>query len=91
METIFDHGITDEEFKLLFGKYRTKEDIRAIKDQDKHYELIAALYALRDDPVKMEEYIEKIKDPQFRTDTARTLWTAYSTRKSMEEAKRPEE
>jgi len=62
METIFDHGVTDEEFELLFGKYRTKEDIKTIKSQDEHYALIASLYAFRDDPVKMDEYIEKIKE-----------------------------
>ena len=90
METIFDHGITDEEFDLLFGEYRTKEDIKAIKSQDEHYALIASLYAFRDDPAKMDEYIEKIKDPQLRTDTARTLWTDYHshTRKALIEWKK---
>jgi len=80
METIFDHGITDEEFKLLFGKYRTKEDIRAIKDQDSHYAMIAELYAFRDDPVKMQQYIEKIRDRQLQTDIARMLATDYEVK-----------
>ncbi len=83
-ETVFDHNLTEEEFRYLFGtqieifgEAWIKENFMK-KTQDEHYEYIASLYRFRGDGVKMNEYLDKIQDPLLRADAGRTLWTDFT-------------
>jgi len=69
METVFDHGITDEEIKKLHGDDFTRELLKELIKDSKHDSAmwsIAMLYALRHDFKTAEKYISKIQDEKFR-------------------------
>ncbi len=83
-ETIFEHDLTEEEFKYFFslGRIRILTREEAVKQvtglsQDENYSLIAKLYRLRMDKKKMDEYIDKIKDPFLQQDTAHSVYHMY--------------
>lgn len=95
METIFDHNLTEEEFKYFFSKkvdlenqrivpYTKEEAMEKVKNmsQDENYAYLADLYCLRMDKKKMDEYIDKIKDPFLQQDTAHSVYHAYYYRLS---------
>lgn len=67
-ETIFDHGVTDEEMSsLFFGDTESLEDYTAYLAPDSAYSDIARLYRLRHDSTKADAYIAKIKNPALKT------------------------
>ena len=93
-ETIFDHNVADEEIEALFktrkklGLSMERDEIKKhldSKSQDENYAIIAELYEMREDPEKMDEYIEKIRDKELQADISRTLWTSYHSRMAMKQ------
>jgi len=65
-ETVFDHHITENEQKALFGYVLSPEDVEFYKiriSNDGAYALLYHLYRLRGDMKKAEEFLNKIKDP----------------------------
>ena len=94
-ETIFDHNLTEEEFKYFFRKvdlenqrivtYTKEEAMEKVKNmsQDENYAYLAHLYMLRRNKKKMEEYLDKIKDDILRAETGHILYNEYYTRQSL--------
>lgn len=60
METIFNHNITDKEFKELFGQFfKDKNDYLKNMTIESHaYFNIYELYVLRNDLEKAEKYLD---------------------------------
>lgn len=60
METIFDHNITDKEFKELFGQFfKDKNDYLKNMTIESHaYFNIYELYILRNNLEKAEKYLD---------------------------------
>lgn len=60
METIFDHNITDKEFKVLFGQFfKDKNDYLKNMTIESHaYFNIYELYIFRNDLKKAEKYLD---------------------------------
>ena len=60
METVFDHNITDVEFKKIFkGAYKDKEDfMKNMKIKSHAYYQIALLYDIRNDDKNYEKYLK---------------------------------
>ena len=60
METVFDHKITDAEFKLIFkGAFKDKEDfMKNMKIQSHAYYQIALLYDIRNDDKNFDKYLK---------------------------------
>lgn len=60
METIFDHNITDKEFKELFGQFfKDKNDYLKNMTIESHaYFNIYELYIFRNDLEKAEKYLD---------------------------------
>lgn len=60
METIFDHNITDKEFKELFGQFfKDKNDYLKNMTIESHaYFNIYELYVLRNNLDKAEKYLD---------------------------------
>ncbi len=60
METVFDHNITEEEFKELFGQFfKDKDDYLKNMTIESHaYFNIYELYTLRNDSEKAEKYLD---------------------------------
>lgn len=60
METIFDHNITDKEFKELFGQFfKDKNDYLKNMTIESHaYFNIYELYVLRNNLEKAEKYLD---------------------------------
>ena len=65
IETIFDHGVTDEEFMSLYGFTETREDYEYALGQNDAYRDLYSLYLNRGDSVKAETFLAKI-DPTTR-------------------------
>ena len=63
METIFDHKVTKEEIKYLFGNPEiTKEEFLSFGlSQVQHLVGIYKLYMIRNDNEKADEYLQKAK------------------------------
>lgn len=59
METIFDHNVTDEELKNLFGMTMTKKEYVNGLDQRKAYDHIFFLYQNRGDKKMAKKYLNK--------------------------------
>lgn len=67
METIYDHNPTKEEIDTLdLNSAAMKKTRKDELSQDSEYSFIASLYHLRKNKDKMNEYIEKISDPDYR-------------------------
>ena len=64
-ETVFDHGITEEEMEQLFLKKYTKEEYLEDYLPSADLVLICKLYKLRGDEKKMMEYYNKIPGPEY--------------------------
>jgi hypothetical protein len=60
METVFDHNITDAEFKQIFkGAFKDKDDfMKRMKIQSHAYYQIALLYDIRNDEKNYEKYLK---------------------------------
>lgn len=60
METVFDHNITNQEFKELLGKFfKDKDDYLKNMSLENHaYFNIYELYILRNDLEKAEKYLD---------------------------------
>ncbi len=69
METIFDHGITQDEARKVFG-LETPEDLQWYKERDLSHNTrmaaIAMLYLSRGNLEAAKEYIERIQDEGYR-------------------------
>lgn len=65
METIFDHNITPEEMRKVFGltpELWTPEKILSLGSQRGHYEMLYRLYRYRGDVDTAMKYADKIPD-----------------------------
>lgn len=60
METIFDHNVTKQEIKDLFGFYKDKNFIVSFFNQQEHYENIYRLYCIREDMKTANKYARKL-------------------------------
>ncbi len=67
VETIFDHGVTDEELKELFGEVITKElyfeEMQG--SSGAHYIYLCRLYRIRRNKKMMMKYYKKIPWPEI--------------------------
>ena len=71
METIFDHNITGIEIEVLNSfipsrAIRTREKYAESLDSDKFNSDLYHLYILRGNANKAEEYLSKIKNPEYK-------------------------
>jgi hypothetical protein len=68
METVYDHNPTKKEIDALDldSDVMKKSRKDGFLSQDSEYSFIASLYHLRKNKDKMNEYIEKISDPDYR-------------------------
>jgi len=67
METVYDHNPTSEEINILdLNSSSMKKNRASGLSQDTEYSYIASLYHLRKNKKKMDEYIAKINDPNYR-------------------------
>lgn len=71
METVFDHNITEKEWKYIHGNCR-KDFYLKILDQETAYYDIATLFYLRGDKKMATVYANKLS-PQYRNDLWRIL------------------
>jgi hypothetical protein len=62
METIFDHSVTDDEFKNLFPSYKTKADYLLFTNTFIRYIDIYKLYEFRGEDEKARSYLQKTRD-----------------------------
>lgn len=71
METIFDHNVTGVEIELLNSfipsrTIRNKEKYLVNVDVDKSNADLFHLYMLRGESTIAEQYLNKIKDPEYK-------------------------
>lgn len=71
METVFDHNITDEEWKNMYGTCPQNEYTSFIGQETAFYD-IATLFYLRGDNKKATEYANKLS-PDRQNDLWRIL------------------
>ena len=62
METIFDHSVTDDEFRNLFPNYKTKVDYLLFTNTFICYIDIYKLYEFRSEDEKARSYLQKTRD-----------------------------
>jgi hypothetical protein len=62
METIFDHSVTDDEFRNLFSNYKTKADYLLYTNTFICYIDIYMLYEFRGENDKARSYLQKTRD-----------------------------
>ncbi|MEO7958422.1 MAG: hypothetical protein ABIW76_17200 [Fibrobacteria bacterium] len=66
IETIYDHGVTNEELKILLGDPVPKSEYQfLIGDADTEFGMIFKLYMTRGEEKKAKAYHAKIKDPEY--------------------------
>jgi hypothetical protein len=68
METIFDHNPTREELENICGETVTRENHMMWQTADSLYAEIYWLYEIRGDMATAGKYLDKITDPQYRSD-----------------------
>ena len=67
IETIFDHGVTDDERLVLAKGYAESiDDYLYGLDQDSAYADLYRLYIIRKDTDQASAFLEKIKEPGFK-------------------------
>ena len=67
METIYDHGVTEQELDVLyFDDPDSKDDYLAGLSQDSAYADLVRLYRMRDDDARVENFINRIKNRELR-------------------------
>lgn len=62
METIFDHSVTDDEFRNLFPSYKSKSDYLLFTSTFIRYIDIYMLYEFRGEEEKARSYLQKTRD-----------------------------
>jgi hypothetical protein len=70
METIFDHQPTEAELVAVYGSREDAEVACKHSGQDSLFAEIAALMALRGRNDLADRYVARIKDPEYRFNTA---------------------
>lgn len=74
METVYDHNPTPEELHYVGLDLpvikRTFNDM----SQDGHYAKIATLYRFRKNKQKIDEYLDKIQNGDFRSEIEHSLY-----------------
>ncbi len=73
METVFDHNITEEEWKATIGSL-SKTTYSRIMDQESAYQDIATLFFVRGDIERAKEYANKLSSPLDMYDLYRTWY-----------------
>lgn len=69
METVFDHGITEEEHENLFGVAIPKADApRVSMAKDAENGSLYRLYSLREDHDTAKGFLNKIKSESYKFD-----------------------
>ncbi len=67
METIYDHGVTEQELDVLyFDDPDSKDDYLAGLSQDSAYADLVRLYRMRDDDARVENFINRIQNRELR-------------------------
>lgn len=67
METIYDHGVTEQELDVLyFDDPDSKDDYLAGLSQDSAYADLVRLYRMRDDDAQIENFINHIQNRELR-------------------------
>jgi len=72
LETIFDHGVTEEELRILFGNTRMNRDKyqeiidTTIKKEQNLLTDLYRLYIIRRDNVTAQKFLDKIEDNIFK-------------------------
>ena len=67
METIYDHGVTEQELDVLyFDDPDSKDDYLAGLSQDSAYADLVRLYRMRDDDARIENFINRIQNRELR-------------------------
>ena len=67
METIYDHGVTEQELNILyFGDPDTRDEYMIGLSQDSAYADLASLYRIRDNDARAESFIDRIQDKELR-------------------------
>lgn len=68
LETIFDYGVTESEFKtILFGDIESFDEYIEFIDQDGAYADLSKLFRLRGDSVTAVKYIAMISNNELKT------------------------
>ena len=62
METIFDHSVTNDEFRNLFPGYKTKVDYLLYTSDFTRFMDIYKLYEFRGENDKARSYLQKTRD-----------------------------
>ena len=70
VETIFDHGVTDDELSELM--LESKNDYLYSIDQDTAYVDLYWLYDMRGDTNKAHKYLDSIQDLKYRNSITMT-------------------
>jgi len=66
-ETIYDHGITDDEIlEMCDGYPETREEYFEVLSHDSAMSDLFRLYRMRGQPEKSDHYLEQINDDLFR-------------------------
>lgn len=74
METVYDHNPTPEEINYIGLDLPVKKRTYHLTTRDGHYAYIAKLYRFRKNKQKMDEYIDKIKDGDFKWNIEYSLY-----------------
>jgi len=74
METVYDHNPTTEEIHFVGLDLPAKKRTYSLTSQEGHYADIATLYRFRKNKQKMDEYIDKIKDGDFKWHISYSLY-----------------
>ena len=67
METIYDHGVTEQELNILyFDDPDTKDEYLIGLSQDSAYADLVSLYRMRDDTAQADAFLARIKNKELR-------------------------
>lgn len=67
METIYDHGVTEQELNILyFSDPDTQDEYLMGLSQDSAYADLVRLYRIRDDDLHVDLFINRIKNRELR-------------------------
>lgn len=67
METIYDHGVTEQELDVLyFGDPDSQAEYLTGLSQDSAYADLVSLYRMRGDDARAESFLDRIQDKELR-------------------------
>ena len=67
METIYDHGVTEQELNILyFDDPDTQDEHLTGLSQDSAYADLVRLYRVRDDQARVELFLDRIQNKELR-------------------------